>query len=101
MESDQILRRLGLVIRRHRERLKLTQEAFADEHEINRTYYSAIERGTQNLSILNVARLARALGVALSRLLREAEGVDLSSAKRTSIQPIRRGRPPGRKSSWR
>jgi transcriptional regulator with XRE-family HTH domain len=101
MEADQILRRLGLVIRRHRERLKLTQEAFADEYGINRTYYSAIERGTQNLSILNLARIARALDVPLSRFLREAEAIDLEAAARRAARPIRRGRPPGRKSSWR
>jgi transcriptional regulator with XRE-family HTH domain len=100
MESDQILRRLGFVIRRHRERLKLTQEAFADEHDINRTYYSAIERGTQNLSILNLARLARALDVPLSQFFREAEKLDLDAAKRQP-RPIRSGRPPGRKSNWR
>ena len=101
MEANEILRRLGLVIRRHRERLKLTQEAFADEHDINRTYYSAIERGTQNLSILNLSRIARALNVPLSRFLREAEAIDLEAAKKQSLQPLRRGRPAGRKSSWR
>ena len=101
MEANQILRRLGLVIRRHRERMKLTQEAFADEYGINRTYYSAIERGTQNLSILNLARIARALDLSLSKFLREAEALDLDIAAREVAKPLRRGRPPGRKSSWR
>jgi len=101
MEANQILRRLGFVLRRHRERMKLTQEAFADEHGLNRTYYSAIERGTQNLSILNVARIARALDLSLSRLLREAEAIDLEVASRQASKPLRRGRPPGRKSNWR
>lgn len=101
MASRQLLRRLGLVIRRHRERLKLTQETFADDHGINRTYYSAIERGTQNLSILNLARLAAALDKPLSKLLRDAETLDLERALKQPPQPPCRGRPPGRKSRWR
>ncbi|MHB8742714.1 MAG: helix-turn-helix domain-containing protein [Sulfuricaulis sp.] len=101
MTPPHLLRRLGLVIRRHRERLKVTQEAFADEHAINRTYYSAIERGTQNLSILNLGRIADALDVPLSRLLRAAEVLDLDRAIKEPAQPPRRGRPPGRKSGWR
>ena len=90
MTPSHLLRRLGLVIRRHRERLKITQEAFADEHAINRTYYSAIERGTQNLSILNLARIADALDVPLSRLLRAAEALDLDRAIKEPARPPRR-----------
>jgi|SRR5882724_7301043 len=101
MPSRQLLRRLGLVIRRYRERLKLTQEAFADDHGINRTYYSAIERGTQNLSILNLGRIAAALDKPISKLFSEAERLDLERALKQSPQPPRRGRPPGRKSGWR
>ncbi len=99
--TPDILRRLGLVIRRRRERLKLTQEAFADEHDINRTYYSAIERGTQNLSILNLARVAAAFDVSLSQLLRAAEKLDLPKALKAPSRPPSRGRPPGQKSRWR
>jgi transcriptional regulator with XRE-family HTH domain len=100
MSKRQLLRRLGLVIRRHRERLKITQEAFADEHGINRTYYSAIERGTQNLSILNLERIAAALGKPLSKLLGEAERLDLERALKIPPNPPSRGRPLGRKSGW-
>lgn len=101
MDSTHLLRRLGLVIRRHRERLKFTQEAFADTHAINRTYYSAIERGTQNLSILNLARIANALDKPISKLLSDAEKLDLERALKLPTQPPSRGRPPGRKSRWR
>lgn len=101
MTTSPLLRRIGLVVRRYREANKLTQEAFADQHEINRTYYSAIERGTQNLSILNLERIARALDKPVSQLLREAEKLDLDRALREPPRPPRRGRPPGKKSLWR
>jgi transcriptional regulator with XRE-family HTH domain len=95
-----LLRRVGIVIRRHREHLGVTQEAFADEHGINRTYYSAIERGTQNLTILNLARIAKALDQPLSRLLSAAERLNLEAALKQPAKPPHRGRPLGRKSRW-
>ena len=41
----------------------LSQEAFADEAGIHRTYVSDIERGARNPTITVVERLAQALGV--------------------------------------
>jgi transcriptional regulator with XRE-family HTH domain len=101
MNSRQLLLRLGLVIRHHREQLKVSQEAFADEHGINSRYYGTIERGAQNISVLNLARIATALGKTPSKLLAEAERLDLEHALKQPANPPRRGRPPGRKSGWR
>lgn len=101
MMPTHLLLRLGFVIRHHRETKKLTQEEFADAHDINRTYYGAIERGTQNLSILNLGRIAEGLEKPLSQLLREAEKLDLDRARKQPPRPPRRGRPLGAKSRWR
>lgn len=98
--TSEILLRIGKVIRRHREALKFTQEEFADQNGINRPHYGAIERGKQNLTLLNLARVADGLGKPLSQLLREAEKLDANALK-APPQPPRRGRPPGRKSGWR
>ncbi len=95
MTPDHLLRRLGLVIRRHREALKLTQEEFSDAHGINRTYYGAVERGSQNLTLLNLARLAQSLQMSPSSLMKEAEELDLVQAERIPPCPPRRGRPKG------
>lgn len=46
----------------------LSQEAFADAVGLHRTYIGAIERGEQNVSIDNIARIAKALKVSLSHL---------------------------------
>ncbi|MGH8040595.1 MAG: helix-turn-helix domain-containing protein [Rudaea sp.] len=100
MTPNPLLYRIGLVIRRSREALKLSQEEFANEHQINRTHYGAIERGTQNLTILNLSRVAGGLNKSLSQLLREAEKLDLEKASLKPHNPPRRGRPPGRKSRW-
>ena len=53
-------------MRRLRATRKLTQEALAYDCGINRTYLSAVERAERNVSIDNVARIAkRARGGAL------------------------------------
>ena len=42
----------------------LSQEAFADLARLDRSYMSGIERGVRNCSVLNLAKIARALSVA-------------------------------------
>jgi transcriptional regulator with XRE-family HTH domain len=64
---------IGAVIRRHRERLKLSQEDCADKVGIHRTYQGAVERGERNITLGNIVRFARAYGVSPSTLLAEAE----------------------------
>jgi transcriptional regulator with XRE-family HTH domain len=63
----------GQAVRRHREKLGLSQEDFADVAEIHRTYVSSIERGKVQVSIGIAQKLALALKVPLSRIWREIE----------------------------
>lgn len=66
-----VKKRLGTNLRRLREAKGLSQEAFAFEAGIHRTYVSDIERGARNPTITVVENLANALGVTASDLLRE------------------------------
>jgi transcriptional regulator with XRE-family HTH domain len=59
---------LGHSVRKRREAKQFTQEVLAEKTDLDRTYISDIERGTRNVSILNVVRIARALGCTLSAL---------------------------------
>lgn len=63
----------GQVVRRRREQLGISQEAFAAKAGVHRTYMSAIERGKVHVSIGIAHQLARALGVPLSRLFKDIE----------------------------
>ena len=64
-----IRKRLGQNVRRLRGEKELSQEAFAHEAGIHRTYVSDIERGSRNPTITVIERLAKALGVSASDLL--------------------------------
>jgi transcriptional regulator with XRE-family HTH domain len=61
--------RLGSNVRRLREERGWSQEQYAFEAGIHRTYVSQIERGQRNPTITVVERLARPLNVLPGRLL--------------------------------
>ena len=64
-----IRERLARNLRLHRQEKGWSQEAFADEADLHRTYISDLERGARNPTITVVDKLANALGVPPARLL--------------------------------
>lgn len=66
---DDIRQRLARNLRKLRQDAGLSQEAFADQAGIHRTYISDLERGARNPTITVVDKLATALGVNAGRLL--------------------------------
>ena len=64
---------LGIAIRRRRHKLDLSQEDFADMAGIHRTYVSSIELGKVDVGIGVVYKIAGALNLPLSKLLKETE----------------------------
>ena len=63
-----IRERFGFAVKSRREVLGLTQEELAHRAKIHRTYLSDVERGTRNLSLINIERLAIALEIGLPSL---------------------------------
>ena len=60
---------LGKSIRLRRLTLGLSQEKLAEAAGLHWTYISSIERGKRNVSLVNIVRIAKALGVSPSELL--------------------------------
>ena len=59
----------GLRVRAVRASRGLSQEALADLAGLHRTYVGSVERGERNIALLNIYRLAEALGVEPADLL--------------------------------
>lgn len=57
--------RVGLRAKELRAGLGVSQEALANSIGMSRTYYAEVETGSRNVSIENVDRIARGLGVSL------------------------------------
>lgn len=74
----------GLRVRELRTGLRLTQEALAERAELHWTYIGGIERGERNPSLINLAYLARALGVTLGELLGPVNGRPPKKSRRSS-----------------
>ena len=68
-----LTRAFGLTVRSHRKERALSQEALAERAGVHRTYVGMIERGEKNLTLENIYRIASALGVAASDLLKATE----------------------------
>ncbi len=63
-------RRFGARLREIRKAQKLSQEKVALKAGIDRSYLGMIERGESNVSLINIHRIAAALGVEPVELFR-------------------------------
>jgi transcriptional regulator with XRE-family HTH domain len=70
MKKKSLRKNFATNLRREREARGLSQESLAHEAGLHRTYVGSVERGERNISIDNVERLAKALGVEPADLMR-------------------------------
>lgn len=66
-----ICKRFGARVRALRVARSLSQEELAQNAGLHRTYVGGIERGERNISLVNIEKLAAALGVSLDSLLKD------------------------------
>lgn len=71
-DKNDLLVKLGAEIRAQRTAKKLSQEALADASGVERSHMGKIERGERNVTFLNIVRIAGALEVEPSKLLKDA-----------------------------
>ena len=62
--------RFGKAVRQRRQKLGVSQEAFADLCNLDRTYIGGIERGERNVGLVNIEKIASALDTRVSELFR-------------------------------
>jgi transcriptional regulator with XRE-family HTH domain len=67
------LKAIGAAIRAIRLDLGYSQESFADEVGIDRSYLGGIERGEHNLALMNLVKISKALKLSMSQLFAAAK----------------------------
>ena len=72
-DDKEFLRGFGESVRARRKERGLSQETFADEVPLYRSYVADVERGSRNVGLVNARRIAKALGIPLSKLVADAE----------------------------
>jgi len=73
MKNAFLARQFGMLIRELRQEAHLSQEEFADRCELHRTYIGSIERGEKIITIETAYKIAKALGMPLSRIFQRLE----------------------------
>ena len=58
----------GQAVRKQRLKIGLSQEGLAEKANMHRTYVADIERGVRNVSLVNIEKLALALGCSIGDL---------------------------------
>ncbi len=65
---ESIQKQFGKKVRELRTERGYSQEGFAFTCNLHRTYIGCIERGEKNVTITNIEKIAKALGVEISQL---------------------------------
>jgi transcriptional regulator with XRE-family HTH domain len=61
------------VVKKHREKSKLSRAALAERSGLHQTYIGLLERGDRSPNLDTAKAIARALGISLGKLIAEAE----------------------------
>jgi transcriptional regulator with XRE-family HTH domain len=69
MDPDRLYAEFGQLVRRHRQRLGLTQDQLAERIALARTSITNIERGRQKILLHQLFQLAESMGVSPEAIL--------------------------------
>lgn len=73
-----IRKQLGARLKKLRiSKTNLSQEAFAYSIDMDRTYYSSVENGKRNVSLLNIQKIANGLKIPLEELFHDIDQEDV------------------------
>jgi transcriptional regulator with XRE-family HTH domain len=68
-KDSEILKRFGKLVRELRLRKGITsQMELANKAKLDRTYIGGVERGERNVALINIEKIAHALGVSVKEL---------------------------------
>jgi len=67
---DNVNIRFGKKVREERQKRSLSQEGLAVRAGVHRTYIGMIERAEKNITLENIDKIAKALGIPIEELFR-------------------------------
>jgi transcriptional regulator with XRE-family HTH domain len=67
----EINKKIGLNIRKYREKKGWSQEQLALEADLHRAYIGQIERGEKNIGLINIEKIAKALSIRIEDLFKK------------------------------
>lgn len=70
MSSENILELFGNNVQKVRKERRISQEQLADLAGVHRTYIGMIERAEKNITLRNIERIAKALNIHITILLK-------------------------------
>lgn len=90
VSNNDVKAQFGTVVRAWRSRLGISQEELAGRAGLHRTYVSDVERGTRNVSLASIDKLATALEVSVATLFAQVGGMsaDGSAAQAVSSDEL-------------
>ncbi len=65
--------KFGHAVRDERKKAGLSQEKLAELADVHRTYIGMIERAEKNVTLLNIKKIAKGLGVPISQIIKKIE----------------------------
>jgi transcriptional regulator with XRE-family HTH domain len=68
LTEQKIILSFGSRVRTLRKIRGLSQEAFADLADLDRSYVGGVERGERNISLINIKKFAEALDISIEML---------------------------------
>jgi transcriptional regulator with XRE-family HTH domain len=68
--NNDLLKKLGESLKKIRESKSITQEVLSYEAGFSRSYYTEVENGKRNISLINLKKLSTVLGISISELLK-------------------------------
>ena len=78
----------GRRVRALRRERKFSQEELADRSRLHWTYLGGIERGERNPSLMNITRIANALGVRVGELFADFELGKVKTARGPRVRRL-------------
>ena len=62
--------KVGKRIREIQEKAEMSQKDLAYSSDLDRSYIASVENGKRNISIINIEKIAKSLGISISELFK-------------------------------